>query len=219
MTLNILSCCCRCQTQQLNRKALSRSEPEVEAEVSASYFPKMSNLLSLRASYVYLWDCNTRMSVDFLQVCNRRYRLVRDLSKEINHPPLCSFSKHMQGVHLNSFKWVSKIFQKTNVFLFFVSFFFVWNCHSSGHCPSKTEITAQNNLFYDWYCGPQWCECTIWWMFCWLQIPGGGMWVSTPSVSIMCSVLLFRIASSKLQPRATISMHLNWSLYIILHIR
>lgn len=125
MTLNILSCCCRCQTQQLNRKALSRSEPEVEAEVSASYFPKMSNLLSLRASYVYLWDCNTRMSVDFLQVCNRRYRLVRDLSKEINHPPLCSFSKHMQGVHLNSFKWVSKIFQKTNVFLFFVSFFFL----------------------------------------------------------------------------------------------
>lgn len=68
-------------------------------------FPKMSNLLSLStSSIVYLWDCNTRMLVDFLQVCNRRYHHVHDLSKEINHPALRSFSKHMQGVHLNSFK-------------------------------------------------------------------------------------------------------------------
>lgn len=172
----------------------------------------MSNLLSLSTPYIYLWDCNTRMLFDFLQVCNRRYHHVHDLSKEINHPALRSFFKHMQGVHLNSFKWVSKIFQKTNVYFFsFFSFSFLfWNCHSSGHCPSKTEITAQNNLFYDWYCGLQWCECTIWWMFCWLQIPGNGMWVSMPSVSIMCSVLLFRIASSKLQPRATVSMHLKF---------
>lgn len=31
-----------------------------------------------------------------------------------------------------------------------------------------------------------------------------------------CAVLLFRITSSKLQPRATISMHLNWTWYLTL---
>lgn len=28
---------------------------------------------------------------------------------------------------------------------------FVWNCHSSGHCPSKTEIAAKIICLY-WYC-------------------------------------------------------------------
>lgn len=68
-------------------------------------------------------------------------------------------------------------------------------------------------LLYDWYHGPRSCECTFRRMFCWLKILCGGMQVSAPSVTTMCSVLLSRIASSKLQPRATISMHRNWTLY------
>lgn len=148
--------------------------------------------------------------VGFLQVCNRSSPHIHGLSKEINN--LYSYSPtSCKGVHLDSFRWVSRIFQKTIIFCLQLSFQWTlslrdWNYRS-------------NNLFYNWYCGPQWCECTFWWMFCWLQNLSGGMWVSAPSVSMMCSVLLFRIASSKLQPRATISMHLNWSLYIILHLR
>lgn len=36
--------------------------------------------------------------------------------------------------HLDAFTWVSEIFQKTNLF--------VWNCHSSGQCPSETDTIA-----------------------------------------------------------------------------
>lgn len=119
-----------------------------------------------------------------------------------------------KGVHLDSSKWVSEIFQRTN-------FYFVWNCHSSGRCLLQDWNYRSNNLFYDWYCAPHPTPTppapngvNVHFDECFVECRS-----SVVAVSTMCSVLLFRIASSKLQPRATISMHLNWSLYIILHIR
>lgn len=66
------------------------------------------------------------------------------------------------GAHLDAFIWVSKIFQKTNLF--------VWNCHSSGQCPLRdwrycshicytTDTTAPGvvNVHFD--------ECFVGWKF------------------------------------------------------
>lgn len=116
-------------------------------------------------------------------------------------------------------KPVSKIFQRTNLF-----FFFVWNCHSSGQCPSKTDITTQI------ICPPGTVPPPspslpslpphVLWMYTLMNVFLGcrfSVWWHVGRRFPHIAVLLFRIASSKLQPRATISMHRNWSLYTTLH--
>lgn len=85
----------------------------------------------------------------WLTLCRCVTQVPQGLSKEINRP----LQRRARGSIWTLSKWVSEIFQKT--------IFLVWNCHSSGHRPSKTENTAKIICFYNWYCGPQWCECTF----------------------------------------------------------
>lgn len=139
-------------------------------------------------------------------------RCVTEVSPHIHDP-----SKELNIRHARGYIWtLSNEFPRSSK----RQIIFVWNCHSSGQCPSKTDITAQIICCATGTVAPS----PVLWMynlmnvFCPLQILGGGVWVSAPSVSTMCSVLLFRIASSKLQPRATISMHLKVSISF-LHIR
>lgn len=154
MTLN--SFCCWCQEQQLNR-SLNSSRLHI--------FPQCQTCQA-KVHWVYLWGCNSRMLADFLQVCNTSSPHIHNLWEDIDPPPLRWLSNIMHGGTFGLFQMSFRDLPKDNSF--------VWNCHSSGRCPSKTEITAQIICFYNWYCGPQWCECTFWWMFCWLQILGGG---------------------------------------------
>lgn len=124
-------------------------------QTSASYFPITSNPVNPGPLSAGVW-----------QRCPSHPRPVQgNASSSFTLDSLTS----RKGVHLESSKWVSEIFQKTKRF--------VWHCHSSGRCPSKTEITAQIICRHDWYCAPpspQWCECIFWWMFWWLRTLGGG---------------------------------------------
>lgn len=149
---------------------------------------------------------------DFLPVCDWSFPSHPWPVKGMKHCPLRSFSNVMLGGTFGLFQMSFQGLPKGKLLCLKLSFQWTMSLQDWHY--------RSDNLSCDWYCGPpsvvnvHFDEC-----FCWLQILGGGMWVSVPSVSTMCSVLLFRIASSKLQPRATISMHLNWSFYIILHIR
>lgn len=136
----------------------------------------MLNLRRRSASHVYLWDCNSRMLVDSLQVCNRGSPHINDLSKEMNPLPLkLTVQRHARG--------------------------YIWTLPNEFPRSSKRQCFClklsfqRTSSLQDWnYCSKNlFFQLVLWPPMVWMYILMNVLLIADPrwwQFSMMCSVLL-----------------------------
>lgn len=124
------------------------------SKITSFTFPIDSDLFSFSASYIY-----------FLYVELPLKSTIAEGSCHWKEKYSFTLTLQHHSWHLDSPKWLSKIFQKDKKFVFKLSFQWTLSLQAWNHCS--------NHLFYGWLCGSQWCECTFEECSVWLLIIGG----------------------------------------------